>query len=589
VIAQARTANEDGMEESAIRPNRSRFRVFTRARGDIRSLLVLAVTAMVLHGWIIAHAAVPARDSLVFIRYAWRLQEEPWRMVLGDSPQPPLYPLTIAAASLPLRYFTSSATSLGMQYSAQVAAALAGTLLVVPMYYVGRMLFQRRVAFWSSLLFQCLPVSAHVLSDGLSEGLFLSLVATFFAIAGVALRRRSLPALGLAGLSSGLAYLTRPEGAALAVVLLLILACCQWRHSWGWRRFVSGTAVLVGGALAPALPYMCIIHGFSNKTTAGAILSPCAGSFGSPQSWFDRVSDEVRLAAAIAPASDVVGDAPPSFLLDSSRNTDAPRRSLGGAVHAVVAETGKSFHYVAWLPAALGLWWFRSRLRTRPIAAVMALAALAHIAVLVRVAFVAGYVSERHTLLVVLCLTPWVVAGILEVPRRIGIIGTAMGFSPTVTSWGGRERTVAWCLLVVLTAYGLPSTLRVLHASKQGFRDSGLWLATRADPADVIVDPFGWSEFYAGRTLSGPIPRPTTPGHTPCYYVVLDNLSPSPRHSELPLMPEARRLAEQGVLVYHWPTSRPISEAVVRIFAVPASAGGKRSDDATGASLDPNL
>ena len=41
--------------------------------------------------------------------------------------------------------------------SAQLVSALASVLLLVPMFYLGREVFERRIAFWSCLLFQCLP------------------------------------------------------------------------------------------------------------------------------------------------------------------------------------------------------------------------------------------------------------------------------------------------------------------------------------------------------------------------------------------------------------------------------------------------
>jgi 4-amino-4-deoxy-L-arabinose transferase-like glycosyltransferase len=548
-------------------------------RRDLTSLLVLAIASIGLHGWIIARTAVPARDGVMFIRYAWELQRQPWPEVLRDHPQPPLYPLTIDAVSLAFRWAVQSTVALRMQYSAQIAAALAGLLLVVPMYYLGRALFNRRVGFWSALLFQCLPVSAHVLSDGLSEGLYLLLTASFFVFASIALRRRSVAALALAGMVSGLAYLTRPEGAALAAVLLLTLCGAQWRRPWSRRRFLAGGTALLAGALVPAVPYICVIHGFSNKTTAGWIWQSLAGSPAAMQHSIHMGSDEVRLAAAMPPArgegpdrgGDITTLALPCAVWHPNWRVGAHASALGWAFGAVVAETHKTFHYVLWLPALLGMWWFPSRLRTRPVAAVMGITALLHTLVLIRMAMVAGYVSERHTLLFALLGMPWAAAGIGEIPRRIGIIGKALGFSPRVFTWGGRERTVASCLIVVMAAYGLPIALKPLHASKRGFRDAGLWVANHADHADVVIDPFGWSEYYANRVLPGlPLPSPA-PGHVPCYYVILDRTTLSDHRSALPLLPDAIRLSARGTLVYHWPEQRPAEQADVSVFAVPAS------------------
>jgi len=122
--------------------------------------------------WHIHHTEVTARDGVGFIRYAWQLQHEPWTTVLRGNPHPPLYPLAILGVSIPLRQLVNDDASRAMQLSAQVASALAGVLLVIPMYYLGKELFNRSVGFWSAAIFQCLPASSRVLSDALAEGLW---------------------------------------------------------------------------------------------------------------------------------------------------------------------------------------------------------------------------------------------------------------------------------------------------------------------------------------------------------------------------------------------------------------------------------
>lgn len=65
-----------------------------------------------------------------------------------------------------------------MQFAGQLTSTLAALLLLYPMYQLGRLLFDRRVGFGAALLFQYLPISSHHLSDGISEALFLLLVAS---------------------------------------------------------------------------------------------------------------------------------------------------------------------------------------------------------------------------------------------------------------------------------------------------------------------------------------------------------------------------------------------------------------------------
>ena len=117
--------------------------------------------------------------------------------------------------------------------------ALAGVLLVVPMFYLGRELFNRRLGFWAALLVQCLPVSGREMADGLSEPLFLLASAAALVFACRALRLGSAAAFALAGLCSGLAYLVRRRRRSIAAMTGLVLLGMQAvpRRRRPWRRF----------------------------------------------------------------------------------------------------------------------------------------------------------------------------------------------------------------------------------------------------------------------------------------------------------------------------------------------------------------
>src|SRR5947207_48340 len=65
-------------------------------RTELGLLLVLVVLALVLRIWMITHTEVAARDSIGFIRIAWRFQHEEWREVVRTIPQHPLYPASVA-------------------------------------------------------------------------------------------------------------------------------------------------------------------------------------------------------------------------------------------------------------------------------------------------------------------------------------------------------------------------------------------------------------------------------------------------------------------------------------------------------------
>jgi hypothetical protein len=212
---------------------------------DLRCLVVLVLLAVGLRAWQLTHTEVASRDSITYVRMAWQLEHNPWREVLPKSPQHPGYSLAVLAVSPLFRQLLPNDLPMAWQLSAQLASALASVLLLVPMFFLGRELFDRRIAFWGCLLFQCLPTSGKVMGDGLSDTLFLLFACAGLWFAFVALRRGTWPLFALTGLAGGLAYLTRPEGALIvgATGLVLIGLFVGRRRSW---RFVLGRAVADG-------------------------------------------------------------------------------------------------------------------------------------------------------------------------------------------------------------------------------------------------------------------------------------------------------------------------------------------------------
>jgi hypothetical protein len=527
-------------------------------------LAVLLALAAAIHAWLIGHTEVAARDSIGYIRYAWQLQHQPWADVLRQSDQHPGYPVALLAVSLPVRHFLGGPESLTMQLSAQLTSTLAGVLLVIPMFYLGGELFDRAVGFWAAALFQCLPASARVMADGLSEATFLLFAATALWLAARALRGSSPVLFGLCGLFGGLAYLTRPEGALIVAATGLVLLAMQGVPGWGrpWFRSLGCAAGLALAALAVAGPFVAVTGRLTTKPTGQRILEtahPPGGEGRSPAE-FDPAQPRGLAGSAGA------GTARPTLLASTLavwwREKDGSR--LWWGLRALGREVVQGFHHVAWLPALLGLWWFRGRLRVVPGAWAVLLVCLFLGLLLWRVAALMGYLSDRHTLLLILCGTFWAVAAMAAIGSWLArVLGSRL--AGRVPGVGGRFWSIL--LLLLLTGSGLPRTLQPLHTNRAGHHAAGLWLANHTAPTDTILDPYCWAHYYAGRVfLEGTTPEPPSGANT-ARYVVFERAGRE--HSRLPMVPEAERLVAHGRLVYHWPTDRPADKAVVFVYAVP--------------------
>lgn len=559
---------------------------------ELALLAVLLLLAAASRAWLIGHTEVAARDSVGFIRYALELERDPWKDVLQRSLQHPGYPAVLLTVSRPVRYFLGGTNSLSMQLSAQLTSALAGVLLVIPMYYLGRDLFGHRVSFWGTALFQCLPVSARAMSDALSEATFLLFTATALLLAARALRNHSVVRFACSGLFSGLAYLTRPEGALVAVAAGLVLLAMQfsrWRRSW-LSATACAAAVLVTAA-AVGSPYVLVTGRLTNKPTPRrlwetAVLEEAPRQGCAGEGDWERMAVDRFLVADLAPppVPRVSGSPLTASLLAIYAPEDLKDRRLWG-LYAISTEVMKDFQYLSMLPLLLGMWWFRDRLKTGGGAWVLVVFCALHSLILWRLAVVVGYVSDRHVLVLVLCGVFLAAGGVFAFgdlfalcihgfrSRRTAGSGPFVENGsphPTLSSRGGesRVRGLSVVLLLVLLGFGLPEALKPLHANRAGHRQAGLWLAEHTQLADPVVDPFCWAHYYAGRVFWEGRTPPAPAGYVPTQYVVLEK-SPTSEHSRLPTIHQAKELAARGHVVYHWPLDKSEVEAKILVYAVP--------------------
>jgi len=526
-----------------------------RDRTDLLLIGLLLVIGMAVRAWVIAQTEVAARDSIGYIRYSLAFETKPWQQVLRENHQHPGYPLSILAMSWPIRALCGGTTPEAMQLSAQLVTALSGALLAVPMYLLGRFLFNRRVGFWSALLFQVLPVSGQLLSDGVSEGLFLLLCTTAMLLAVRAVEGSRPWLFAACGLCSGLAYFTRPEGAVVVLATLIVLLVMQFvpARRRAWRQIVFCGSALVAGALATGGLHTLTIGGFSNKPSVKGIIngSPAATSAVFKQDAPDaRVPRRAGLHALI--------------WADTWRENTRP---LLRSLWAVAREFCQALHYFCVVPLFLGFWWHKERLRRIPGVWVLAAICLIYLAVLCRLGVKTGYVSDRHVMVLVLLATYLTVAGFLDLPARLlaRFQAARAGDVPPVPALRPRRYpgVLALAALLVVTGICLSETLQPLHGNRAGHHAAGRWLAEHVRPGDIVDDDHFWAHYYAGLVFEEG--KPTTHGKPGKRFVVI---SRSPHRGKARARDEIeRRLRNRGAsLVFHWPADGPEDRAQVVVY-----------------------
>ncbi len=182
---------------------------------------------------------------------------------------------------------------------------------------------------------------------------------------------------------------------------------------------------------------------------------------------------------------------------------------------------------------------------------------------LYRVAVRMGYLSDRHTILILACGVPWAAATLDGMGRGIArLLNGRIGWASA--------GVCTTAILLAATVFPLWRTLEPLHGDRVGFRAAGHWLAEHAGPEEAVFDPFGWSGYYAGRYFQDGAAQ------EPWAYVVVEE-STNNKHSHLVTMPEAEKLAGAGRRLCGFPAPRGKESAEVVIYDLRDNNGDRAS------------
>ncbi len=127
---------------------------------------------------------------------------------------PPFFPFLIGLVNLPVK---------NLELSGHLVALLAFTLTVVPLFFLAREIYSPRIAHWTSILYATNGFLLIHSNDVMTESLFVLLMVSLIYVIHQTVQgkyKRGWSEI-LTGALTGMAYLTRPEGALLFIVSIL--------------------------------------------------------------------------------------------------------------------------------------------------------------------------------------------------------------------------------------------------------------------------------------------------------------------------------------------------------------------------------
>lgn len=179
---------------------------------------------------------------------------------------PPLYPLAGAFFSL----FTGR-----IETSEIMVSALAGALLIIPIFYIAKTVYNEKAAWISSVFVFFSPILINWSRAMLTESLFITLFISGIAVCLYGIEKRKLILILISGGLIGLAYMTRVIGlVAVPVIGLWLVIYFVWNRRTAGISFLTPVIIFSLGFVLVTGLYLVKLHSFYGYWTV-------AGSYGS--------------------------------------------------------------------------------------------------------------------------------------------------------------------------------------------------------------------------------------------------------------------------------------------------------------------
>ena len=172
--------------------------------------------------------------------------------------QQPLYPLIIAFVSRWVSDF---------ELAGRLVSTLFGILMILPVYFLGKRIFDEKVAFYASLFLVVHPYVRRFSADVLKESTYLFFFTTAIWFAWRTIQKEKGYPFLLVPLFSVFAYLIRPDGVEVLLVVFFYVLFVKKFSMTGRKR--TAILILLLSSVILLLPYLSYLREVRGEWTFG--------------------------------------------------------------------------------------------------------------------------------------------------------------------------------------------------------------------------------------------------------------------------------------------------------------------------------
>jgi len=148
-----------------------------------------------------------------------------------------------------------------LELSGQLVSVITGALLVVPVYYLAKKMYGKKVALLSAIFIVIFPALVYGSTETFSESLYTLLLITGIALYWKALYSKNVLWMALVGLVIGLCFLTHPMGIIFIPLFSVFLLFSKYLISKiTFRMILKKAIIMIITFIITCSPYWIFLH-----------------------------------------------------------------------------------------------------------------------------------------------------------------------------------------------------------------------------------------------------------------------------------------------------------------------------------------
>jgi 4-amino-4-deoxy-L-arabinose transferase-like glycosyltransferase len=485
-----------------------------------RYIWLLLIISLSVRIYLSVFTYVIKNDSVAFMQNAKHFASGDFARGLGHDYHP-LYSLIMAVLYKVVP---------NMELSGTIISVLFGTLTVIVFYLIGKSVFDRKVSFVSAIILAFHPYAVRFSADIISESTYFFFFISALGLGYFAITNRKLLLFALTGICSALAYLTRPEGIGIIIVVVFWCVLKDFvKIKVLWKEKLVSILILVVSFLAFSMPYLVFIEietgswsltkkkKVSDLSGLGKALATLRNDRlvreegdemkevpGPVES--ERVLDTLKSDRLVKEGSDKKKSYWRDIIKQMTSRKSNFKIHLNGILH-VIKKYVSTFHPFLFIFLIIGVI-NRTRIdRKRFFGIYVTSTILFYLIILYRLNLthlghddnIYQYPSRRHLMPLVILAVFFVGLGVYMVGvwthKKINNCNFIVGFKELLKStW-----IVQLIVLMVVISVLLPKTLQPQRFDKHGIKVVGQWIRTNSHkPSPVILSDSPRNAYYAG-------------------------------------------------------------------------------------------